>query len=135
MEAPIDRNAEFWAHFVDCGAIDADLAREFQDTAHQTWVPLGQILVERRVLEMSTLMSLLAMQADEPSVRIGDLAIREGHATHAEVEEALAEQRRRSPGPVELMIADKRVEARGVLGPLLNYLRFLEGKVRTLQPT
>lgn len=103
--------------------MSADLAEEFRQTLARQWTPLGQILIELRVLEMSQLMALLALQADEPHMR-------EGYANEAQI--PLETQRGRCPGPIEMIFADPRVDSGEFLGPLMNYVRFLEGRVHHL---
>lgn len=132
MEDPLSAPSEFWQYLVEGGALDATLAAEFRDQVDASWAPLGQILVRRGALDLAQVMGLLTMQADEPERRIGDLAIREGMCSPEEVAAAVLEQRATSPHPVELLLRDPRVNTGGLLGPLVEYVRWLEGRVQPL---
>jgi hypothetical protein len=132
MEDPIKTDTEFWRFLVQNGTLDPSLAEEFKARGRKEWRPLGQILVRRRALDMAQVMGLLAMQADEPNARLGDLAVREGMCTPEQIASALKEQRLHSPHPIELLLADDRVDLGGFFGPLVQYVRWLEGRVHTL---
>ncbi len=129
MEDPLDAPAEFWKYLVDAGILDPELAEEFHSRTDRAWVPLGRILVSGGVLDHDQVTGLLAIQGDEPHLRLGDLAVREGMCTQDQVAEALREQRALSPHPIELLLRDTRVDKRGLLGPLIDYVQWLEGRL------
>ena len=111
---PDDR---FWQELVDHGALDRQLVTEYQVTlAMKPWRPLGQVLLEEGLLTLKQVAALVGMQADEPGVRLGDLAVRE-----------------ESPGPIELMLRDHRVDDDAMVNALVGYLQHLEGKVTALR--
>ena len=129
MEEPLNGTNEFWRIMVEGGVLDERLAGEFRRRTHKKWTPLGQILVERRILDISQVMGLLAMQADEPEMRLGDLAVREGMCTSEQISAALVEQRQACPHPIELLLEDRRIEKAGFFTILIDYVRWLEGQL------
>ncbi len=135
MEDTLVQETEFWRYMVEAGAVDSELAEEFASCSRSKWVPLGQVLIQRDVLDISQVMGLLKMQADEPELRLGDLAIREGLCSHEQVRDALAEQRSMSPHPIEMILRDKRLEPGSFFGPLIAYVRFLEGRLHAVSST
>lgn len=56
------------------------------------WMPLGKVLIRKGFVTVREVMELLSLQAIEPHLRIGDLAVREGLCTSEEVRQALETQ-------------------------------------------
>ena len=135
MERRLEGRNEFWEHLVDTGVLDEGLAEEFARACDAGWTPLGKLLVQRGHLSMKQLMGLLAMQSEEPHRRLGDLALREGYCDEEQVRGALVEQRRSCPHPIELLLADPRVDNGALLTPLVDYVRWLEGALRDVRAT
>ena len=129
MEEPLNSTNEFWEILVEGGVLDRDLATEFRDRLDSEWVPLGQILIRQKALDLAQVMGLMGIQAGEPDQRLGDLAIREGMCTPEQIEVAVAEQRRFNPHPIELLARDSRVDTSGFFGTLIEYVRWLEGQL------
>lgn len=129
----MDGRSEFWQQLLDAGVLDEDLANEFDRAANAAWTPIGKLLVQSGALSMAQLMSLLGMQADEPYVRLGDLAIREGFCDLEQIRGAVEEQQRSCPHPVELLLADSRIDNGTLFGPLIDYMRWLESRLNALE--
>jgi hypothetical protein len=120
--------------FWDCLARSVSIDPELVDELHsiwdpQAWRPVGEILIRKGVLSLKQVTSLIGIQAGEPQLRIGDLAVREGLCTAAQVREALDSQRAACPGPAELLLGDDRVDSEQLLDALLMYARYLEGRL------
>jgi hypothetical protein len=133
MERRIEGHTKFWEHLVEDGVLDRELAEEFESSAQATWTPIGKLLVTRGALTMTQLMGLLAMQAGDPGLRLGDLAVREGLCSLGQIREVLSEQRRLCPHPIETLLGDDRVDTGALLTPLVRYVRWLEGQLHTLR--
>ena len=119
-----------WESLATSGAISAELIQELkQRWTPDSWKPLGELLLRDGKLTVRQVAGLLGVQAEEPHVRIGDLAVREGFCSRAEIEQALQDQRDRCPGPIDILLQDQRVERDELLDALLRYVRFLEGRV------
>ena len=120
----------FWDSLVASEAFDFELVAELKERwTPESWRPLGEVLLREGYLTMRQLGGLLGMQADEPHMRLGDLAVREGLCSVDAIEAALQLQRRSCPGPIELLLQDRRVDRDDLLDALLVYVRFLEGHV------
>ncbi len=120
----------FWDCLVEAGTLDARLISELKESWNPgSWKPLGEVLIRNKVLTLSQVAGLIGIQADEPNMRLGDLAIREGLCTLEGLADALDEQRRACPGPIEILMRDGDVGSDELLDTLLTYVRFLEGKL------
>ena len=118
----------FWECLVQAGTLDEDLVKELKEAWHpDAWTPLGKILVDQGILTQVQVANLLALQADEPRMRLGDLAVREGLCSDEDVKRTLDHQRETCPGPIELLMQSGGVGTEELLGTLLTYVRFLEG--------
>ena len=49
--------------------------------------------------------------------------------TAEQLADALSEQRSISPHPIELLLRDPRIEKAGFFGTLIEYVRWLEGRL------
>jgi hypothetical protein len=106
-----------------------DSAR-IQKQIRDRWTPIGTILVRQGHLTMSDLAVLLEMQADEPQVRLGDLAVREGYCSEKEIAQAVREQKSAGQSPPELLAAELAGREDRALKILLRYAGQLEARLR-----
>ena len=134
QEERFEPDEQFWEDLARHGAADPKLVDEYRRiVTERPWKPIGRILLEQGTLSTKQVAGLLQMQADEPNLRLGDLAIREESCSVAEIEEALRLQRDSCPGPIELMLDDRRINQRSLLSALVGYIRHLEGTVHRLR--
>jgi hypothetical protein len=120
----------FWDCLEASEAVDADLLAELRSSwTPDSWRPVGEILIRSGVLTLRQVAGLIGMQATEPHMRIGDLAIREALCTKEQIMDALRIQRASCPGPIEILMQDERIEGEELLDALLKYARFLEGRL------
>ena len=134
MKHEIQPEAELWRQVVESNALDPSLVAEFRKTAEaKPWKPIGRILLEMKSLGPDQLMDLLALQAQEPTIRLGELAVREGYCTEAEIDDALAIQSASSPDAIELMLRDERIDSELMIQALVGYIHHLEGAVYNLR--
>jgi len=121
----------FWESLATSGVLARRLVEELRSRwTPESWRPVGEVMIREGLLTVRQASALLAMQTDEPSMRLGDLAVRECLCTGEELERALEVQRRTCPGPVELLLEDERVRGEDLVGALLRYVRFLEGRLQ-----
>lgn len=121
---------QFWDCLAESEAVDPQLLSELRATwTPDSWQPLGEILIRSGVLTLKQVAGLIGMQATEPHMRIGDLAVREGLCDKEQLRVALEVQRKSCPGPIEVLLQSERVEGEELLDALLKYARFLEGKL------
>ena len=78
-------------------------------------------------------MGLVAIQAEEPQVKIGDLAIREGLCTPKQIKRCLDVQSQSEPGPIEVVLRDEDVSSDQLIKALAGYIHHLEGRILTLE--
>lgn len=120
----------FWDSLVEAGTLDAGLIFELKKSWNPgVWRPLGEVLIRRKILTLKQVAGLISLQVDEPNIRIGDLAIREGYCTPQQLEEALDAQREACPGPIEILMRDGSAKPDDLLTTLMIYVRFLEGRI------
>ncbi len=95
--------------------------------------PLGSVLVRRGLISVSQIACLLSIQAEEPDMRIGDLAVREGYCTAIKVGDALKFQRSQWRTPLECLSKNKDMDAQDLVQVLVAYMEKLESIVRYQQ--
>jgi hypothetical protein len=81
--------------------LDRETANEVIRAASCTAPRLGSILVEARVLRIGDVMKVLAVQADDPNRRFGELAVSLGFCREADIKWALQRQRECTRHPLE----------------------------------
>jgi len=133
MEERIPPDQKLWEYLSRVVGFDAELEEEYRATLEKRWIPLGEVLLREGIIRVSQMMTLLDMQVDEPHLRIGDLAVREGFCTHESIQRALGIQREQSPHPVELLLQDSRMDQASLFDGVLSYVRHLEGLVHSLR--
>jgi len=130
----IQPEEELWRQVIENKALDPFLVAEFRATSEsKPWKPIGQILLELKLLGAKQLMNLLAIQALEPELRLGDLAVREKYCTEADIERALELQRGSATGAIEMMLRDDRIENELLINALVGYVHHLEGAIYNLR--
>lgn len=133
MERRISTDSALWRVLSDIGGFDEALVAEFEQIIEQRWMPIGEVMLREGMLRMQEVMALLGIQADEPGQRFGDLAIREGYCTQEQVGKALRIQRETCPHPLELLMRDPRLDQSNLFDGMVEYARYLEGRVRSLE--
>jgi hypothetical protein len=98
-----ETSSDLLAELVRAGAIDAAAAERIGARREASRPRIAHILRERGVLSPSQLLRLVQEQQRSPDVRLGELAVRCGMCTQAQVDEALAEQREREAHVLELV--------------------------------
>ena len=132
-EPPFEPDDQLWKELATSKALDLELVEEYRSAVKtRPWVPLGRILMQLGLLRTREVFRLLERQADEPDMRLGDLAVHEGLCTVEHVRQALRIQREQYPGPIELLLRDSRVDSEGLLEALVGYVHHLEGRLYAL---
>lgn len=83
---------------------------------------LGHLLLRKRVLTIRQLMRALALQADEPQMRVGEIVVREGYATSEDVDRALEEQRTSRRTALELLFESRRLAPETLIAAISLFL-------------
>lgn len=126
---PFATMVEFWEFLTRRTRIDPEILEEYRVEHRKMWRPLGATLIKLGILTWEEVTHLLRIQADEPHVRIGELAVREGLCRGEELDEAIRYHAIRHPHPFELLARDPRLDERVVFDALVGYARHLEGRV------
>jgi len=113
--------------------LSATAAARIDRVILESWTPLGTILVKHGVLSMGELAALLELQARAPQMRLGELAVREGYCTQAEVDDAVQAQAAATPALTDLLLAEIPAERDQLCRALLRYVSQLEGRLADLQ--
>ena len=117
---------QLWSYLEKTGTLSAEVLAEYREQQQHSWRPLGEILVRGNYLTLHQVSQLLGLQADEPHRRIGELAVREGLLSQAQLEHALAEQRSQASYPLQPMLQDERIDRESLLRALSDHLQRLE---------
>ena len=110
-----------------CGASAAtcELVRR---QARELRIPIGRILVRGRMLSVKQLAELLHEQANSPGLRLGELGVRKGWLSSADVQDALEQQQRESPHQATLLL--NTLPPREWQGVMIAYVKHLESRVQ-----
>ena len=95
--------------------------------SNETVMPLGVILRQRGKLTMAQLIELSHMQSGNPRMRLGELAVSKGWCTAADVDEALAVQRK--PHVLDLVTAEEGCDSSALVRALVRYAKMLETRL------
>jgi hypothetical protein len=114
------------------GMISISTAARIQEKAHAAWKPIGQILREQGHLSVDQVIRVLQMQADEPHLLLGELAVREGMCKEKHVQEALRLQRETSPHVLERILEEANCDPTRLCRVLVRYVRQLEARIAEL---
>jgi hypothetical protein len=126
---PTRRDEAFWYGLIESETLDRRLVDEYLRVhAELGPKPLGAILVQAGFLTVRQVATLLGMQADEPYVRIGELAVREGYCALEDVEAALALQLQ-AGADADGARPSASATPEEVHRALVDYVHFLEQRV------
>jgi hypothetical protein len=114
------------------GTISITTASRIQEKAHAAWLPIGQILRDRGHLTSDQVFRLLQMQAEEPHLLLGELAVREDMCTQRQIEDALRHQRESSPHVLEVILNESQCDPIRLCRTLVRYVRQLEARIADL---
>ncbi len=118
---------------VDEGLLSRALAETLAARVRDSWIPLGKILRQQGSLTMGQLMDLLQEQANAPSQRLGELALRLGLCSAVDIERALRTQAESSPHVIELLLREGHCEPEKLCRVLSRYVRQLEERLDAAQ--
>ena len=89
-QLPTASRRAFWDLVLPPEEMEEPVRRAIMEhIAERTWKPLGKILIEDGYMNIKQVSHLLQIQANDMSMRIGDLAVREGYCTPRELQEAI----------------------------------------------
>lgn len=126
--------AEFWRYLQGAGVIPETTADSFTQDVRDQWMPIGRILLREKALSVPEMHRILALQAEEPGMRVGDLAVREGFCTEEDVQNAIDFQKEQcGEHPLARLIREvDDIDPDTLLQALYGYVRHLEGRVQIL---
>lgn len=116
------------------GLITAEVREYVRGKTEELRVPIGRVLINNGRLRIKQVMTILEEQADNPSLLFGEIAIRQGVLTPAEVDEALCEQASASSHPADILVREKLVDSDKLLPAVVDYLKLLEFQVHIRCP-
>ncbi len=96
---PLQSRDRFWQLLLEAGIVSQAAAEEMKQRIIVARPPLGKILCQERFVTVSQVMRLLEIQAEQSSLRIGELAVKHGYCSEVEVERALSIQRQSTCTP------------------------------------
>ena len=130
----ISPQAEFWRFLQAAGVIPEATADGIAQEVRDQWMPLGRILLREKKLTVDEMKRLLEMQAANPGMRVGDLAVREGFCSVSDIEEAVQFQHEQcGEHPLaRLLVQADELDHEALFQALYGYVRHLEGRVQIL---
>jgi hypothetical protein len=114
------------------GLITKSNAIQIKNRVRESWVPIGEVLRAQGHLTTSQLMDLVQMQAAEPHLRLGELAVREGFCKEQDLLDAVSIQRESNPHPIEILLSDFACDRDRVWSVVVRYLRQIESRLADL---
>ena len=121
------------ALLVEEGLLPRSSAPEIELTPRVPWAAIGSVLIEHGKLTMDDLAALLEMQTLEPHLRLGELAVREGYCTSADIEQALWVQASASRPPLDAILSEIQGDREKLCRVLLRYIGQLEARMPAQQ--
>ena len=130
MDQKSSLSESFWKILTESGYCNAEVLTQIRsDIESSNWQPLGAILIRSGQITVGQVAGLLSMQTEEPGMRIGDLAVREGHCTPTQIRDALQLQRSQCRMPLENLIESSHLDETQLLHVLAAYLEKLERRL------
>lgn len=117
---------DFCRFLADHALVTREQADSLRKQAMSAQVPLGRILLQQHIMDVRQVMQVLYLQADEPDVRFGELAIRLGFLTREQLQRALREQRIQAQHPAEVLRDRGILMADELLDALITYVKRME---------
>ncbi|MEO6708324.1 MAG: hypothetical protein ABIP42_02040 [Planctomycetota bacterium] len=132
MAASTSTRAELASSLREENVLAADVLERLEARSNESVMPLGVILRQRGKLTMAQLIELSHMQSGNPRLRLGELAVKQGWCTEADVEEALVQQKR--VHMLDLVTGEEGCDSSALMRALVRYVKLLEERVATLEP-
>jgi hypothetical protein len=121
---------EFLDLLIEHAVIPISTAEVLKSKTRDDWIPLGKILRRQGHLNMGQLLELLQLQAQRPSVRLGELAVQRGFCSEDHVLNALRMQFDSGPHPLEIVWRDEGCDRERLVAALTTYIRRLESRLQ-----
>ncbi|MFT7677888.1 MAG: hypothetical protein ACI8QC_001874 [Planctomycetota bacterium] len=127
VDVAIDPEQDFWDQVAAHEVLSTEKIEDYHERMCTTSrLPLGALLIKKKFITIRQIMRLLTMQMDEPHMHIGDLAVREGHCTTAQIDVCLSIQQEAQPNPIDQMLRDPDLNQASMLKALTAYIHHLE---------
>lgn len=94
---------DFAQFLLDRDALTAAQAEQVRERSRSERIPIGQLLMQSSYLSVKQVMAVLAIQADNPGEKFGQIALREGFLTMRQLEDALRLQRSTTRHMIEVV--------------------------------
>lgn len=101
----------------------ADLMRERSESGR---VPIGQLFIQKKLCTVRQVMDLVALQAECPTVRFGELALRCKFVTTLQLEEVLSFQKNHRSHQIEVARYERILSKEDLIEQVICYVRFME---------
>lgn len=127
----MDRPSEldFVQYLRDRELISPQLGDEVRKAARTEKVPLGRLLLDAGAITVRDLMKILALQADSPHERFGEIALRTKVITSTQLESALRLQATVRPHQLEIVRRMALLSSSELQDLTIDYMRFLEMRI------
>lgn len=117
---------DFAQFLADRGCIEASQAEELRHKAEKGRVPIGQLFIRRGLCSVRQVMDLVARQAECPTVRFGELALRCKYVTTLQLEEVLSFQKHHRSHQIEVAQFERLMPKQELFDHVVSYVRFME---------
>lgn len=121
-----DEGIDFARFLREHDLLPHEQADALRERARCERLPLGRLLVMNGTLRVQQVLQILDVQAEQPNLRFGEIAVMLGVLSTVELEAALRQQREQRPHLIDLIRQEGLVPRRTLDSALLKYVEFLE---------
>lgn len=117
---------DFAQFLFDRELIDQAQVEVLRDNSANGRVPIGQLFIRKRLCTVRQVMDLVNLQAECPTVRFGELAIRCKFVTTLQLEEVLSFQKNHRFHQIEVALFERTLPKQEIYEQVICYVRFME---------
>lgn len=114
------------------GIVSRSDAFRIRNQIRESWVPIGEVLLQLGHLTTAQLMDLVQIQALEPHLRLGEIAVREGYCTQEQIVDAVQCQRETNQHPLEVLLEEVPCDRDRLWSVVIRYVRQIESRLADL---
>ncbi len=134
VSASDDPRFDFFRYAVDRGMLRPEVASAMREAVATERIPVGQILLHEGHLSVRQVMQVLAIQADSPQLRFGEIAVREGFVDTLQLQAALERQVVLRRHPIDALRRSGAIPIGELDSLMMDYVRFLELQLAHMEP-
>ena len=127
------RARQFVDFLVEQGLLELDEQQALIADAQQRQDLLGHVMLKERILSLRQMCKLLRIQANEPGLQIGPLAVREGMISQGTLEAVVRFQARTTQHPVDTLVVSERLSQAELMAALVDYVKRVDAEIEHIR--